>query len=95
MRIIAKRQLMDMAAAHGDCVDQAAAWYAQTSAETWRSLADVRQTYSHADIVGDKTVFNIKGNSYRLITYINYKAGIVYIKFLLTHAEYTKGNWKS
>ena len=95
MRIIAKSRLMRMAAAHGDCLEQVSAWYAQASKETWRSLSDVRQTYRHADIVSDKTVFNIKGNAYRLITYINYEAGVIYIKDLLTHADYDKGAWKA
>jgi len=58
-------------------------------------LSDVRQTFCHADLVGDKTVFNIKGNDYRLITVIRYDLGIIYIKDLLTHAEYDKGKWKT
>lgn len=95
MRIIAKRRLMELAVAHGDCVEQVSAWYVQACKETWRSLSDVRLTYRHADLVGDKTVFNIKGNAYRLITYINYEAGIIYIKNLITHAEYDKGAWKA
>ena len=86
---------MEMAVAHGDCVDQTKAWYAAASGAKWRSLSDVRRTFRHADIVGDKTVFNIKGNNYRLITYINYEVGIIFIKGLLTHAEYDKGAWKA
>jgi mRNA interferase HigB len=41
------------------------------------------------------TVFNIKGNSYRLITEINYRYGRLYIRYVLTHAEYDKGAWKT
>ena len=48
----------------------------------------------YAAIVGDKTVFNIKGNDYRLIVHIRYSTGTIYIKDLLTHAEYDKGTWK-
>ncbi len=50
--------------------------------------------YRHADVVGNKTVFNIKGNAYRLITAIHYDRGRIYIRELLTHAEYDKGDWK-
>ncbi len=39
-------------------------------------------------------MFNIKGNDYRLIVHINYQAGIIYIKYLLTHKEYDKDKWK-
>lgn len=86
---------MDMAMAHGDCVSQIAAWYAVASKATWHNLSEVRQSFRHADIVGDKTVFNIKGNDYRLIVYIRYDLGIIYIKHLLTHTEYDKGQWKA
>jgi mRNA interferase HigB len=95
MRIIAKSRQMVLAAAHGDCVTQVTAWYNIASKATWHHLNEVRQTFPHADSVGDKTVFNIKGNAYRLIVYIRYDSGIIYIKNLLTRAEYDKGTWKT
>jgi len=85
---------MALAATYGDCLTQVTAWYSIASTAQWRSLAEVRQTFRSADVVGDKTVFNIKGNDYRLIVHIRYETGIIYIKALLTHAEYDKGNWK-
>lgn len=94
MRIIAKRTLMDMARAHGDCVEQVENWYNTARRKDWHSLAEVRASFRHADIVGDRTVFNVKGNDYRLIVHINYETGIIYIKHLLTHVEYDKGKWK-
>jgi mRNA interferase HigB len=95
VRIIAKSRLMALAAAHGDCVQQVTDWYNIARKAAWRNLAEVRQTFRHADQVGDKTVFNIKGNNYRLIVYIHYDTGIIYIKDLLTHTEYDKGTWKA
>jgi mRNA interferase HigB len=95
MRIIAKRRLLALAAAHGDCMAAVMAWHANARRATWHDLAEVRQTYRHADSVGDKTVFNIKGNAYRLIVHIGYDTGIIYIKDLLTHAEYDRGKWKA
>jgi mRNA interferase HigB len=94
MRVIAKRRLMELATKHGDCVDQVADWYRVARRSDWRNLAEVRQSFRHADTVGDKTVFNIKGNDYRLIVHIRYSTGTIYIKDLLTHAEYDKGTWK-
>lgn len=95
MRIIAKSRLMSLAARYGDCISQVAAWYTIASRANWRNLSEVRQTFRHADVVGDKTVFNIKGNDYRLIVHIRYDAGIIYVKHLLTHSEYDKGTWKT
>lgn len=95
MRIIAKSRLMALAAAHGDCVEQVTAWYTLARKATWHNLSEVRQTFRHADMVGDKIVFNIKGNAYRLIVQIRFDTGIIYIRHLLTHAEYDKGAWKS
>jgi mRNA interferase HigB len=95
MRIIAKSRLMALATAHGGCLAQVTVWYAIASKATWHDLAEVRRTFAHADAVGDKTVFNIKGNDYRLIVYIRYDLGIIYIKDLLTHAEYDKGICKT
>jgi mRNA interferase HigB len=94
MRIIAESRLKRMAEAHGDCIDQIAAWIRIVRTARWRNLAETRTTYPHADPVGDLTVFNIKGNSYRLIVGMDYTWGRVYVKYLLTHDEYDKGEWK-
>ena len=56
---------------------------------------ELRQTFPHADSVGNFTVFNIGGNKYRLITYINYQQQLIFIRDILTHAEYNKENWKN
>jgi len=95
MRIIAKRTLMEAAAAHGDCVEQARQWYEAARRATWQNLAEVRVTFPHADAVEGLTVFNIKGNHYRLIVHLRYDIQIIFIKGLLTHAEYDRGGWKN
>jgi mRNA interferase HigB len=94
MRIIAESRLKRMAEGHGDCIHQVAAWIRVVRAVRWQNLAEVRTTYRHADLVGDLTVFNIKGNDYRLIAGIDYQWGRVYVKHLLTHAEYDTDEWK-
>jgi mRNA interferase HigB len=55
----------------------------------------VQAIYSKAEAVGNFTVFNIKGNTYRLIADINYIKQRIYIKYILTHAEYDKEQWKN
>ena len=56
----------------------------------WKNLEQVRQIYRNAEAVGNFTVFNIKGNKYRLIVGIDYETQTVYYKYLLTHSEYNK-----
>jgi len=70
------------------------AWYQIARVRKWRSLVEVRRDFSHADLVGDWTVFNIGGNDFRLVVDIWYPGQVVYVKAVLTHAEYDKGRWK-
>ena len=74
------------------------AWYRTAKSAEWTSLEDVRKTYPSADgvPVGGKvyTVFNIGGSHFRLIVEINYRTQRVFIRHVLTHAEYDKGGWK-
>jgi mRNA interferase HigB len=73
-------------------------WFRIAKKAIWRSLIDVRQTYPSADGVkvggGIYTIFNIGGNSFRLITKIEYTCQKIFIKYVLTHAEYDKEDWK-
>jgi mRNA interferase HigB len=69
-------------------------WYKIAKAAEWKSLVDVRKVYPHADYVHPYTVFNLKANKYRLVVKIEYRWQIVFVKHLLTHAEYDKGAWK-
>ena len=62
--------------------------------ELSQRFTDVRAFYSSADQVGKCTVFNIAGNKYRLITVIHFNTGRVYVRRILTHAEYDRGAWK-
>ncbi len=65
-------------------------WYRVARKAEWNSLQDVRREFPSADGGGDYTVFNIKGNDYRLIALIFYKAKRLYVRDVLTHAEYDK-----
>ncbi|MGH2387505.1 MAG: type II toxin-antitoxin system HigB family toxin [Chloroflexota bacterium] len=94
MRIIAKSRLLRLAKGHGDCVGQVNDWYSIASKAEWRSLVDIRESFPHADSVDGKTVFNIKGNDYRLVVTILYDKGIIYIKDLLTHSTYDRNKWR-
>jgi mRNA interferase HigB len=69
-------------------------WYRIAKAAIWKNIEDVRKTYPHADPVEGLTVFNIKGNRYRLIVKIEYQWQKIFVKDVLTHAEYNRGDWK-
>jgi mRNA interferase HigB len=75
------------------------AWRKSVRAAAWSGLADVRRTYPAADAVKVASgrpvlVFNVCGNSYRLIVAAHFNRQIVYTLRLLTHAEYSKDQWK-
>jgi mRNA interferase HigB len=94
MHIISRRTLKDAAAGRRDLEAALDVWYRIAKAAEWRNLAEVKQTWASADYVNPYTVFNIKGNNYRLITKIEYRFGIVYIREVLTHTEYDREKWK-
>jgi mRNA interferase HigB len=91
MRIITYKAIVQYSNLHPDAQLALDEWYIKTEESQWNCFADVKQTFTSADSVGEKRyVFNIKGNSYRIIALILYKAKIVYIRFIGTHSEYTK-----
>lgn len=63
-------------------------WYAICAAASWRHFADVKAQFRTASAVGDRVVFNIAGNKYRLVAYINYEFHTVYVRFVGSHREY-------
>ena len=94
VHVITRRVLKEFAAIHKAAEKPLDSWYSVAKKANWQSLADVRVNYPHADTVGRCTVLNIGGNKYRLIVKIEYKLQTIYIKFVLTHAEYDKEEWK-
>ncbi len=67
------------------------AWLAIARAAQWRTPEDVKASYPKASILkGNRAVFNIKGNDYRLIAALQYRAGVLAIRFFGTHIEYDK-----
>lgn len=93
MRVIAKSTLREFWVKHTDCEGQLKSWYAETEKSGWMSPRDVKTEYPTASfLANNRIVFNIKGNTYRLIVRVNYDFGIVWIRFIGTHAEYDKIN---
>jgi len=93
MRIVSHKALRDFWMGHADARVPLEDWYRITKNADWQSLADTRRDFPHADLAGTCTVFNIGGNKYRLITKIKYQWRMVYIRFVMTHAEYDRGGY--
>jgi mRNA interferase HigB len=91
MRVIAVRALKAFWQKHPDAESALRAWYTETKRATWRGPQDIRNAYRTASFVGNnRVVFNIRGNSYRLIVAIKYEFQIVYIRFVGTHGAYDR-----
>lgn len=90
MRIIALKALKDhwLLPGRGDSEQALKAWYAIVREASWDHFPQVKEQFRSASAVGDRVVFNIAGNKYRLVTYINYDFHTVYVRFVGSHAEY-------
>ncbi|MDE0690105.1 MAG: type II toxin-antitoxin system HigB family toxin [Candidatus Poribacteria bacterium] len=93
MRIISRRVLREFWARHPNAEGSLQAWYANVKRAKWRTPSEVKAIYRNASFIGNnRVVFNIKGNSYRLVAAINYQYGIVYVRFVGTHQAYNRIN---
>ena len=94
MHVIAKPVLVEFWIKHPDAENALQAWYRTMEGEIFVDFNDLRATFASADYVEGLTVFNIGGNKYRLIAAIHYNRRKVFIRSLLTHAEYDLDQWK-
>ena len=90
-RIIAKSTLRKFWESHADSEQYLKTWYDTAKNSKWNSPNDVKKSYINASILkNSRGVFNIKGNSYRLIVQFNYERQWAFIRFIGTHADYDK-----
>ncbi len=101
MRIIARRTLVEFVDARTRHTDHKAlkgaleSWFAEARHAEWRSMGEIKAQYRNASVVsGDRVVFNIKGNDYRLVAALDFEKQILWIKWLGTHKDYDKINVK-
>ena len=91
MRVIAISTLRAFWAKHSDVQTPLMAWYALASRSQWKSPSDIKEAYRNASFkANNRVVFNIKGNDYRLVVLVRYDKGLLFVKFVGTHAQYDK-----
>ena len=96
MHVISKKALRDFweDPKHPNAEEPLSDWFDVVVKAEWHHFADVKKTFNSADKVGSKTVFDVGGNHYRIIAFIDYQRQQIYIRAVLDHKEYDKGNWK-
>jgi mRNA interferase HigB len=94
MHIITRKRLNEFAASHPGSRSALEHWYREMKRRSFSSFAELRSVFATADRVGKVTVFNIGGNKARLVAAVHYNRRRVYIRAVLTHAEYDAGTWK-
>ena len=91
MRIISRRRLVEFWEVHPDAEQPLRAWYTETKKASWNSPAEIKEIYRSVSILSNnRVVFNIKGNTYRLIVVVEYSQGKMFIRFVGTHSEYDR-----
>jgi mRNA interferase HigB len=95
MHLISITNLREDAAQYPDAARAISNWFKTVEKAEWQNLESVRQAFKDAEAVGNFTVFNVKGNNYRLIVGIDYERQTIYYKYFLTHADYSKDKWKN
>jgi mRNA interferase HigB len=95
MHVISQKRLREFWQIHNDAESPLRSWHQTTEQAEWESFDDVRAIFGkRVDQVDKFVVFDIGGNKYRLIAVIHYDRQKVYVRHVLTHAEYDRGKWK-
>ena len=94
MHVITRKRLNEFADTHPETRSSLAHWYQLVKHNQFSNFAHLRETFPSADQVGKLTVFNIGGNKVRLIAAIHYNRGKIYVRAVLSHAEYDEQRWR-
>lgn len=94
MHVISRKALRLFWEQHPDSQSPLVRWYKIVRQTEFQNFAELRQVFPSADVVGAWIVFNVGGNKYRLIASVHFNRGKVYIRHVLTHEEYDRGDWK-
>ena len=91
MRILSRGTLRDFWRRHPDAEGPLKAWFAEVARSEWKTMSDIKKQYATASVVdSERVVFNIGGNKYRLVVWVNYAYRVVYVRFIGTHVQYDR-----
>ena len=91
MRILGLPLLEEFKKKHADSRGQLDAWQVDVERVNWQTSQEIKRRYRSADYLPDnRVIFNIKGNTYRLVVKVRYQNGLVVVEWVGTHAEYSK-----
>ena len=94
MRVVSRKAITEAAAIHSEWGASLNAWCKIAKNADWKNFADVRSSWKNSDLVGRFVVFNVSHNRCRLIATIKYKWRMVFIRRILSHAEYDEKGWQ-
>lgn len=94
MHVISKKKLKDFWEQHSESQRPLEAWFKIVKASRYHSFSELKRTFPRADKVGDRVVFDIGGNKYRLVAVIHFNRLKLYVRHVLTHQEYDQGGGK-
>jgi mRNA interferase HigB len=94
VHVITRKRLRAFAVEHKEAAEPLGVWFKLMSINEFRSFSELRRIFGSVDKVGRFTVFDIGGNKFRLVAAIHYNRQKVYIRHVLTHAEYDEDKWK-
>jgi mRNA interferase HigB len=93
VNVISKPRLLKWIKKHPRAERELLAWYKLARTREWHNLADVREDFPSADLVGRALIFNIRHNDLRLISFESFRSQRIFVKALLTHKEYDRREW--
>ena len=91
MRVFNRSTVRAFADEHADARQALFAWFAEVERADWSGPEDIKTQYPSASfLAGNRVVFNIRGNRYRVVVAVKYEFFVVFIRFIATHADYDK-----
>lgn len=94
MHVITKKRIKEAKILFSESANSLDGWYQVISKNNFKNFAELKKLFNSVDRVGDLYVFDIGGNKVRLIASIHFNRQHVYIRYILNHKNYDKGQWK-
>lgn len=94
VKLISNKALREFASLYPDSDAPLQAFRVRVEKGAYRNFAELRATFRGVDKVGARYVFNFGGNKYRVVAGIAFSVQMLWVKSVLTHAQYDEGDWK-